>query len=233
LLIQMPPVCLWIGNRFMSQNSEKPIDQCARCGTCCLKGGPALHDEDSGLVESGQIPLASLYTIRQGELARDNVSGGLICLDSEIIKIKNISGEQSCMYYDKALQSCRIYDHRPAECRALECWDNDAIIHMYAQNRLSRRNLLTSIPWVLELIQTHETRCSFTQIHRLISLREKGDPTGAKGLQVMVNEDAQFRLMLIEKGKIAQDMLDFLLGRPLAHTLLLDFGIKVIGIDAD
>jgi hypothetical protein len=198
-----------------------------------MKGGPGLHYEDSGLVESGQIPLASLYTIRKGELARDNVGGGLIRVKSEIIKIKSIPDSRACFYYDKKEQACRICDHRPAECRTLECWNSDALIHMYDKDRLERRDLLKEIPWVLELIETHETRCSFSEIHRLISLREKGDPTGAEGLQAIVNEDARFRFMLIEKGKIAPDMMDFLLGRPLADTMRMDFGIKVIEISPE
>jgi Fe-S-cluster containining protein len=217
--------------RCMSKNSEKTINQCARCGTCCSKGGPALHDEDAGLVESGQIPLASLYTIRQGELAHDNVSGGLVCVESEIIKIKSVPGSHACMYYDKALQSCSIYQNRPIECRTLECWDSTRIFNMYAEHRLDRKSLLTSIPWVLELIESHESRCSFTEIRRLISLREKGDPGGAEGLQAMVNDDAQFRYLLIEKGKIPVDMIDFLIGRPLADTLNLQYGVRVEKID--
>ena len=215
----------------MDQNTKKHITACARCGTCCMKGGPAIHDEDVSLVESGMIPLASLYTIRQGELARDNVSGGLICLDSEIIKIKSVPGSHACMYYDNSLQSCRIYENRPLECRALECWDPSRIIDIYAQHRLGRRELLNAIPWVSELIETHETRCSFEEIRRLVSLREKGDPHGAEGLQAMVNDDAHFRYMLIQKGNISPDMLDFLLGRPLAETMRLEFGIKVTEVD--
>jgi Fe-S-cluster containining protein len=216
----------------MSQNREIPNNHCSRCGTCCSKGGPALHEEDTILVESGRIPLASLYTIRQGELARDNVSGGLTHVDSEIIKIKSIPDTNTCVYYDDSLHACRIYDHRPVECRALECWDTDAIIQIYAKHRLDRKGLLTSIPWVVELIQTHETRCSFTEIRHFVALREQGDPCGAEGLQRIVNDDALFRDMLIEKGKISPDMLDFLLGRPFADTLQLDFGIKVIEVNS-
>jgi Fe-S-cluster containining protein len=211
---------------------EKKNNQCVRCGTCCSKGGPALHDEDTDLVDSGQISLTSLYTIRQGELARDNVSGGLIRLESEIIKIKSIPDSNACLYYDKANQSCRIYENRPIECRALECRNTDAIIQMYAERRLGRKRLLTSIPWVLEMIQTHEDRCSFAEIHRLVSLRENGNPDGAEGLQIMVNDDAQFRYMLIEKGKILPDMLDFLLGRPLAEILNQQYGIRIERINA-
>ncbi len=211
----------------MNHNGKISINECARCGTCCMKGGPALHDEDSGLVESGQIPLASLYTIRKGELARDNVSGGLIRVESEIIKVKSIPGAHTCVYYDDALQSCRIYDIRPIECRTLECWDTGKIETMYSRHRSDRRKLLNAIPWILELIETHEARCSFAEISRLASLREKGDPQGAEKLQAMVNEDAHFRYMMIEKGQIVPDMLDFLLGRPLSEIIPLQFGIKI------
>jgi Fe-S-cluster containining protein len=211
----------------MDQKEKQPVTHCARCGTCCMKGGPALHDEDSSLVETGQIPLASLYTIRQGELTHDNVSGGLIRAESEIIKIKSIPGSHVCIYYKESLHACRIYENRPLECRVLECWDTGRIIQIYDQHRLVRQKLLSAIPWVSELIETHEARCSFEEIHRLVSLREKGDPQGAEGLQALVNDDAHLRYMLIQKGNIIPDMIDFLLGRPLSETIPLQFGIKI------
>jgi hypothetical protein len=197
-----------------------------------MKGGPALHDEDSSLVETGQIPLASLYTIRQGEIARDNISGGLIRAESEIIKVKSIPGSHVCIYYEESLHVCRIYESRPLECRELECWDTDRIIQIYDQHRLVRQKLLSAIPWVSELIESHEVRCSFEEIHRLVSLREKGDPLGAAGLQAMINDDAHFRYMLIQKGNIVPDMIDFLLGRPLAEILNQQYGIRIERINA-
>jgi hypothetical protein len=192
-----------------------------------MNGGPALHDEDASLVESGRIPLAGLYTIRQGELARDNVSGGLIRAESEIIKIKSVRGARACLYYDNALCACRIYESRPLECRVLECWDTGQIIQIYDQRRLVRKKLLNAIPWVSELIETHEARCAFEEIHRLVLLREKGDPLGSEGLQAIIHDDAHFRYMLIQKGNINPDMIDFLLGRPLSETIPLQYGIKL------
>ncbi len=212
----------------MTPNSEKPFNQCVRCGTCCLKGGPALHEEDAHLVEAGHIPLDSLYTLRKGELAKDNVTGGFIRLDEELIKIKSKPGVPACRYYDNLLHCCRIYDVRPMECRVLECWDTTALIQMYQERRLNRKKVLKAIPWVLELIDLHEKKCDFQVILGLISLREKGDPAGAEGLQTLVNQDAQIRWMLIEKGRIDPQILDFLLGRPLSDILELDFAIKVI-----
>ena len=63
---------------------------CQRCGVCCEKGGPSLHIKDRRLVDSGRIPARCLFTIRQGELARDNVKGTLEPMAAELIKIKGV-----------------------------------------------------------------------------------------------------------------------------------------------
>jgi hypothetical protein len=51
-------------------------------------------------VDSGRIPARCLFTLRQGELARDNVKGVLAPLSAEIIKIKGQSGSWTCMFYE-------------------------------------------------------------------------------------------------------------------------------------
>ncbi|MGD8702110.1 MAG: YkgJ family cysteine cluster protein, partial [Desulfosarcina sp.] len=107
-------------------------NQCRRCGVCCEKGGPSLHHEDRHLVDSGRIPARCLFTLRQGELARDNVKGVLAPLSAEIIKIKGQSGSWTCMFYDDETRGCGIYDHRPLECRALNCRDTRRIAKVYA-----------------------------------------------------------------------------------------------------
>ena len=58
---------------------------CQRCGTCCQKGGPALHQVDKELVDEGHLPASCLYTLRCGELARDPISGDLVELPTELI----------------------------------------------------------------------------------------------------------------------------------------------------
>ena len=45
-------------------------DHCIRCGACCRSGSPTLHVEDVSLVIDGVIPIASLYTIRRGEVVQ-------------------------------------------------------------------------------------------------------------------------------------------------------------------
>jgi len=203
------------------------ISECQRCGTCCKKGGPALHDEDKQIIDNGGIPLTSLYTIRKGELARDNVNGGLIRLKSEIIKIKSRPDAGACMYFNDAEASCHIYDHRPIECRTLECWNTQKIAAMYAQNRLTRLVVLKKIDWLKDLVQTHEAECSLDKIQALVNARESGDSRAASELSKTLNYDDHFRKLVIEKGNISSDMLDFLFGRPLFLIIKQQFGIKI------
>ncbi len=67
-------------------------DVCHRCGTCCEKGGPALHHGDKALVEEGRIPAKYLFTIRKGEPAHDNVKGNTLFAQTDLIKIKSKKG---------------------------------------------------------------------------------------------------------------------------------------------
>ena len=55
------------------RKAKKTAGECRRCGTCCEKGGPALHGEDRPLVDRGQVPARCLFTIRAGEPVRDDM----------------------------------------------------------------------------------------------------------------------------------------------------------------
>jgi len=52
---------------------------------------------DASLVYDGFIKLKNLYTIRSGELVRDNIRGELIVNDKEIIKIKEKANSTGCI----------------------------------------------------------------------------------------------------------------------------------------
>ena len=53
------------------------------------------------LIDKEVIPSRYLYTIRKGELARDNVKGRLMPVDSDIIKIKGKEGGWMCIFLMK------------------------------------------------------------------------------------------------------------------------------------
>ena len=119
--------------------------ECIRCGTCCQKGGPSLHLEDRALIEDGLIPAKYLFTIREGEPAYDNIKACIQLTETDIIKIKSRKNSQACIFFNPAAAECGIYENRPAECRALNCWDIADILNMYAKNRLSRKDLLQQV----------------------------------------------------------------------------------------
>jgi len=211
----------------MENTTQEKQKTCQRCGECCIRGGPAIHEADAALILNGSIPLNQLYTIRPGERAYDNVNGGLFQVTTDIIKIISREGSQACVFYDDANNACRIYEKRPMECRLQACWDNAALQQAYTGDRLSRKEILVNSQWLRELIDAHEERCHFEFIYPLVESREAGDMSAAAELTEIVNYDAYFRDIAVSKGQVPADLLDFLLGRPLAEILQKQFGIKI------
>jgi Fe-S-cluster containining protein len=196
--------------------SKPPKTQCNHCGACCRKGGPALHLDDQPLVENGAIPLSDLFTIREGEPAFDNVRQSLSPAPSDIVKIKGMENSWTCRYYDEPGRRCLIYVHRPLECRVLKCWDTRKIEAVYAQTRLTRRELIQNVDGLWDLAQSHQQRCSYDAVLRFI------DPPTLSVLEAGPRElileriryDRGIRDLVTEKGLLSHDLLDFLFGRP-------------------
>lgn len=209
----------------MGMAPEKtPNDTCRRCGTCCLKGGPALHIEDRELVETGKIALKDLFTIRKGEPAYDNVAGVIQFADSDIIKIAaRPGGGQACLFFSENPPACGIYDHRPVECRTLKCWDPGPMMALYHRRRLTREHLLSKIAGLWDLVQDHQGRCSYGRIETLVESlkRAYGDDDAQKELSEMIRYDSSLREATIERTGYDARMLTFLFGRPLVETIRL------------
>jgi Fe-S-cluster containining protein len=211
---------------------EAPLEGggvCRRCGTCCRKGGPALHPEDRPLLESGAIPLSLLLTLRRGETARDNLhGGGLVELRHEVIKLRGQGDEWICVAFDIARKGCRIYAQRPLECRTLQCWAPQALAALSSGPHLTRGELLTGRPELLELIATHEARCGWRELRALVSaLRAARDRARVlEELAAMLRFDAALREAAVERG-LSNALLPFLLGRPLAQLLPATFGLRL------
>jgi Fe-S-cluster containining protein len=198
----------------------QPTPSCARCGTCCRKGGPALHAQDRDLVAQGLIHTRHLFTIRPGEVVDDQIRGVLSALDGDLIKIKGRGGTWACCQFDEARSACRIYAHRPLECRALACRDTSGIEAAYGEPRLTRRDLLSGIEGLWELIEEHQRRCDHGLIRRLL---EDSGPAGAdaqrRALAEMIRYDEELRRMVVARGGLETGMTDFLFGRPLRQSL--------------
>jgi Fe-S-cluster containining protein len=206
------------------------ITHCRRCGTCCRQGGPALHLEDRELVESGKLPLQDLFTIRRGEPAYDNVTGVVAPAVTDIIKVNSASpGSDTCRFYESATKGCAIYGDRPAECRALQCWDTQRIEALYHCRRLERRHLLVKASGIWELVQEHQGRCDYELVAELaagVKQNSSSADVSHDKLLELVRYDESLRQVTIERAGLNRELLPFLYGRPLSFTIQM-FKLKL------
>ena len=194
------------------QKPGTPTSECIRCGTCCEKGGPAFHQNDRELIEKGVIPSRHLFTIRKGEFAYDNVKGRLVPVDTDIIKIKGKEDSWTCIYLDEENKICSIYDDRPLQCRNLKCWDTRELGKMYASHRLTRDDLIKDIEGLWDLIEDHQKRCDYGRIKTLISeLGGTHHERARKQLLEIIQYDTEIRKLVVDKGGLDPEMLEFVL----------------------
>jgi Fe-S-cluster containining protein len=209
--------------------TELPADAgCRRCGTCCLKGGPALHRVDRELVDSGWIPLKDLFTIRQGEPAFDNVRGRCVPAPTDIIKIVGSNDQtKACLYYDAVNGLCSIYTHHPLECRALSCRETAALEAIYNDERLTRRDLLGSVEGLWDLVSDHHVRCGYDRVADLVARLKTSWSTGiVDDLLYMIRYDQSLREEIRERACRQVEHSAFLLGFPLTETICR-FGLRL------
>ncbi|NCC25148.1 MAG: YkgJ family cysteine cluster protein [Deltaproteobacteria bacterium] len=187
---------------------------CLQCGTCCRRGGPALHAADLGLVQDGSILLEALVCFRPGERVLDNVQGGLKHLDRDLLKIRGLSEPGPCLHFDQISSSCTIYGHRPLECRILECWNTEPMLEVYEQDRLSRTDILTAGSALAEMAIWHEREFSWALIDRLM--------TENNFLEIidLARREWAFRRTLTDRLGIRDINLWHCFGRPLHLALM-------------
>jgi len=203
-----------------SGKQEKPVSECRRCGTCCRKGGPSFHHADKALIEKGVIHSKYLYTIRKGEMAYDNIKQCLEPVTCDIVKLKGKGDRWTCIFLDEKQNVCNIYENRPLECRTLKCWDTGALEDLYAEKRLKREDLIADIEGLWDLIKDHQLRCNYEIIHKLVdALGGSRAGEARRKLAEIIQFDMEIRKLVVSRGGLDAEMLDFLFGRPLKQTL--------------
>lgn len=205
------------------------MKECKQCGTCCRKGGPALHTEDLPLIkEKKEIDLTDIVTLRKGELAFDQPESAVVPLLEEILKIKGSGGEWICKFLALSSNVCRIYKDRPLECQLLFCEDPDPLLKVYDKGRLTRKDLIPAGHPVLELIEEHDEKASPAKMSSLASeILEKWDNSEdlKADLREMLIYDKSLRELVTEKSGLPAESMDFFFGRPL-HRVLAGHGIS-------
>ncbi|MDP2862272.1 MAG: YkgJ family cysteine cluster protein [Desulfobacterales bacterium] len=194
--------------------------ECKRCGTCCKKGGPSFHIEDRALLEDGFISAKYLYTIREGEPVRDNISERIVYAPSDIIKIKGQKNGWTCFFYDETEKRCAVYEYRPLECKLLKCRDTRDIERIFGKKLLTRKDIISTVEGLWDLVIEHDQRCSYKKIRKLIDesgKTKKGDLSGK--VAELIEYDKIIRELVVKKGQLDSELLDFLFGRPLSATM--------------
>ena len=78
-----------------------------------------------------------------------------------------------------------------------------------------------------DLVKDHQQRCDYETIIKLINDLDGPHPERARReLLVIIQFDAEIRRLVLEKGGLDSEMLDFVFGRPLKETLP-NYGVKI------
>lgn len=200
---------------------------CRRCGTCCRKGGPALHTGDLALLAAGHLARRHLITLRRGEPVRENVAGGMAVLGEEMVKIGGLGQDWTCRLYQPAERACLIHAHRPAECRALFCEAPEGLAALYTHDRLTRADIVGGNGALWELILYHDQAFPAEAACALARAAAEGDAEALARLADLAGRESAFRTAFLTRSQTDPAELDFYFGRPLT-VLARAFGLAVV-----
>lgn len=207
---------------------ETPRTHCIRCGECCAGSSPTLHVQDLPLIKHSLIKKTHLYTIRKGELVRDNVhDDALVIVPQEMIKVKEKRGDAGgCVFYDEEAGACNIYEHRPVQCAALKCWDTAEFLKVYAGRKLERKEVVEN-EILSKLADEHERRCSYATLRRHVKRIEKEGEGAVESVLELLRYDYEFRQFISKNLDLNPEEMPLYFGRPLMETIGM-FGLKVV-----
>ncbi len=203
-----------IKNDFSTQNT------CIKCGVCCQKNGPVLHLIDLELVRKNILAPDSLVLLRRGEPAMDNISGKLVLLKKELIKVRGKkTGSWTCFFHDTRTNLCLIHKNRPFQCRVMECWNPQKITECYNEKTLSRKELLRKGSAMEEITLMHEEKCRVDSFMNLLRIEISSPGKKNQELNEMIAFDRQFRKTFQKKTKINKNCIDYYFGRSLNELI--------------
>jgi Fe-S-cluster containining protein len=200
---------------------------CIRCGTCCAKGSPTLAVGDLELFTGDIVKPSDVITIRKGELARSAGGDELERTEEELIKIREVPGNNACIFFKPGDKECSIYESRPLQCRRQECWNPRDPDEIGSEEMLDRHALLRDTGPLWDIIQRHEERCSHDQFSRVMAKLEATKGLAVEELLELLRFDHHVRHFIVEKFNRDPETLDFFLGRSLAESVEA-YGLRVV-----
>jgi len=213
---------------FAPDACQEPLAGCVRCGQCCRRASPALHEQDLPLVRAEKIPLRHLVTYRRGERLRAMIGDDVEILRQERIKLKEKDSSGECVFFDPGSELCTIYPHRPWECRAQACWDPALALELQKRPYLTRADVIPELPTLQQLLDEHDRRCQPQALEEAFSrLLEGADEQAARQAVEVVAFDDHFRHFVAERFGLERETLDFFFGRSFAAQVGR-FGFQIV-----
>jgi len=198
---------------------------CIRCGTCCSKGSPTLLKQDFSLLQHDVIKPVDLMTIRRGEPAYSSRSEQTAPAETELIKVREVPGARSCIFYHGWDKSCSIYESRPTQCQLQECWNAGFPEEMEAEP-LTRKDLLSTIDSLWQVIERHEERCSHQDLSRAVTRLAATKGQTVQEVLDLLAFDHHVREFMRDTVGLDAEAMDLFFGRPLEETLFA-YGLRL------
>lgn len=193
---------------------------CRRCGTCCQKGGPALHGADLPLIRQGWLHPDDLITIRQGEPVFSPLTNGIEPARTELIKISGKGDSWACRFFNPAAKACGLYAHRPLECRLLQCWEPTALTSVIYEDCLRRQDIVPDNGELKALIELQEGECAFaTLAAKVEAFKEGNDRNLLTEISRLVTLDLRIRQRAVQALNLSLGAELLYFGRPLFKSL--------------
>ena len=194
--------------------------RCIGCATCCRASSPTLYAEDLPRLKDAGLGWENLVTLRAGDKAHSARLGGLQTLEHELIKLRERDG--ACAWLGEG--GCGIYEHRPLQCRWLECWSGRHAGQLGERPRLSREELLAEDPTALALAREYEVKLPAADLHQALADAAQGKDT-APAL-ALLDLDHGLRAAINERYGYNSEALYLVLGRP-AREVAGNYGLEL------
>lgn len=185
-------------------------DQCIGCATCCRTSSPTLYLDDLRHVYSEGLDKGQLYTLRAGEMGHSPRTGESRQLATELIKVREKDG--ACTFLRRG--RCAVYQHRPLQCRYLQCWSDEHAGRLEGLARLTRAEVYAEDETALALMAEYETKVPAGELTDAL-LATAGDLSGGQGaVLALMERDQRLRHGITARYGYPPWELELLFGRP-------------------
>ncbi|MCU0564488.1 MAG: hypothetical protein MUE48_11205 [Desulfobacterales bacterium] len=119
---------------------------------------------------------------------------------------------------DGVIHTRHLFTIRPGETARVDCRDPSRLEALYREGRLGRADLISGVDGLWDLVADHDRRCDCRHARRLLVQPGAG---AERELAAMIRYDEELRRLMVCRGGLETDMLEFLLGRSMSLVVRL------------